>query len=86
MATSVGANETVLIQLIVAPIDKEAFTYKVKRLTKNYWLGTMRKNSTLRETLEEAETGKLHKPLFTTSLRVIADASGKSNQLATSIF
>lgn len=85
MATSVSAQETATIQLVIAPIDKDNMSYKVRRLTKNYWLGTMRKNSTLRESLEEAEVEKFHKPLFTTSLRVIADASGKSHGLAASI-
>lgn len=85
MATSINANEMAAIQLVIQPIDKDKMSYKLRQLPKNYWLSSMRKNSNLREVLEEAESGKLEKPLFSTSLRVIADASSKSHGLASSI-
>lgn len=85
MATSINANEMAAIQLVIQPIDKDKMSYKLRQLPQNYWLSSMRKHSNLRGLLEEAETEKLERPLFSTSLRVIADASGKSHGLATSI-
>lgn len=85
LSTSVALNELVCIQLIVSPVNTEGVSYKLEELLRSGWRQTMRKNSSLREMLTEKESEKLHKSLFTTSIRIVADASSKSELLATSV-
>ena len=85
MATSLSKDAILAMQLVVEPINKEVFSYKFKKLFKDYWVETNRKNSSMREQLEESEYKKLEKPLFHTSIRCIASASSKADLLITSV-
>lgn len=85
LATSIAANELVCIQLMVSPINMEAIGYKFHALLRSSWRQALRKNSSMRDLLTEKESEKLHKSLFATSIRIIADASSKSELLSTSV-
>ncbi len=85
LSTSVGTNELICIQFVVLPVNTEMISYKIGELLRASWRQTMRKNSSLRDMLAEKESEKLHKSLFSSSIRIIADASNKSELLATSV-
>lgn len=71
LSTSVALNELVCIQLIITPINTERISYKLEELLRSSWRQTIRRNSSL--------------SLFATSIRIVADASSKSELLTTSV-
>ncbi len=85
LATSVGKDDLVAIQFIVEPIDTDASAYKLKELFHSSWRATLRKNSSLRETLEQHEAEKFAKTLFQATIRVAATGTIKSDALVTSV-
>lgn len=85
MATSVGKNEFVCIQLVTSSINTESFHYKLREALRGSWRQTLRKNSSLKDMLAEKEAEKLQKSLFAVSLRIAADAGAKSELLASSV-
>lgn len=85
LATSVGSNELVALQIVLQTIDTESPSFKLSQMIRASWRSTMRKNSSLRDLLGEKEHEKLGKPLFLASLRIAADATTKSQLLATSV-
>jgi hypothetical protein len=85
MATSLSKDAILAMQLVVEPINKDALSYKFKKLFKDYWVETNRKNSSMRDQLQESEYKKVEKPLFQTSIRCVVSASLKSDLLTTSV-
>lgn len=85
LATSVGKNELLAMQIIIQPMNTEAATYKLKEMVHSSWRGTMRKNSSLREELEQNESQKLNKTLFRTTMRIAANGPAKSDAMVTSV-
>lgn len=85
IATSVGPQQLVSIQLTLQPIDSEHVSFKLQELWGGYWRQTLRNNSSQKDALRQIEHEKMEKPLYRASLGVAADASGKSALLATSV-
>lgn len=85
LSASVGKNEMVAIQIIIRPVDKDNLDYKFRELFKSSWHSFLRKNSSLKTLLQEKETEKLEKPLFRTSIRVVAISETKVNLLIASV-
>lgn len=84
MAASVGREDIFIMQLVVQPINTDLLTYKTKELIRSSWRDSLRKNSSLRDLLIENENEKLSKPLFTSSIRLAANAGDKSEGLVVS--
>lgn len=85
LATSVGKNEMVIIQLLLEPINKDLMSFKAKEILGNMWRSTMRKNSSLKDLLSEKESEKLSQTLFKSSVIIASDANEKSEFLITSV-
>lgn len=85
IATSLTSNDFIAIQIIVSPVNNESISYKLHEMLRASWRQTMRKNSSLRELLEEKESEKMHKSLFDTTIRITASAGTKSKLLASSV-
>lgn len=85
MASSVSGNDLIGIQLIVNPVDSESLSFKFREMLRSSVRQSMRKNSSMRELLQEKEAEKLHKSLFATTIRIAASADTKSELLASSV-
>lgn len=85
MATSVTGNDLIAIQVVASPVDSESVSFKLREMLRSSWRQTMRKNSSLRDLLQEKETEKLHTSLFATTIRIAASAGTKSELLASSV-
>ncbi len=69
IATSVGKDDLLGMQIIVQPVDTKSANYKAKEFFRSLWRGTLRKSSP---------------HLFRTTIRVAAAAGTKSEVLVTS--
>ncbi|MCL4359872.1 type IV secretion system DNA-binding domain-containing protein [Patescibacteria group bacterium] len=85
MATSVGKNESAAIQIILRAIDADSLSFKSERFLETSWRSALRKNSSLRELLEEEERKKLQKSLFRATIRIATATGSKSDALGASI-
>ncbi|OGG14922.1 hypothetical protein A2875_03095 [Candidatus Gottesmanbacteria bacterium RIFCSPHIGHO2_01_FULL_46_14] len=85
MASSISGNDLIGIQVIVSPVNNESLSFKFREMLRTSWRQSMRKNSSMRELLQEKETEKLHKSLFSTTIRIAASADTKSELLASSV-
>jgi hypothetical protein len=84
MASSISKNDTIMVQILIRPVNTESVAYKLQAFTACSWRASMRKNSSLAELLAKSEQEKLHKPLFASYIRVAASSGDKNELIATS--
>lgn len=84
ISSSLSDNETIILQIVTSPINKESFLYKLSYSFGFKQREKWRSNITNAELWRDSEQEKHYLPLFKTAIHVTVDAGSKSTLLASS--